>query len=920
MLEKVGNKDIIVRNYSSNFDVKEFIQGVLIPAAFPNIPVGKLNLGLTGIASEMIGQAVEDAQGTASLMMNEAFISKAILPDSIYSSAALFNLGYQFATPSRCSFALQLWIEDIEKYSTRVSGTNIERYKLDKDTTLLLGDNGYRLDYDIIIDSQFIDGRRVYNVYYDIDETNSISRVTNQNIKYHVTSIKWLVLFVDLMEFDRKVETTTISDNLVTVNSDIQRRWTNQIAGIDVVYITPQGERIPMTLKTEYTQPDVDPFCWYKFDNDQALTLSFSSNKGYFVPSFNSKIETTIYTCRGKGANFDSYDRKAGVPVQKNGEHYDYNANTRMVALCYGGSTGGLDRGNLELLRSDIIKAYNTANVLTTDHDLMLWFQNYAQRYNTKAQFFKRRDDPSGRLFSQFIAIVDDSNYVYPTNTLSIRVTQDQFDFVNSDAAGQNQEFIIKPGHLWEYDDTEEETTRDRLRMIPGTDGMAMVTDDALPHVGTTRPYMFVNPFYIKIHKNPMISASYNYLIDHTSWPESIPIQTDMFYQFQLATMSVERNLTKGLNKCYRIQVICVPVVSDQSIKYVEGIGEEFPVENNNLRLVLITRTANDGETGYIEMTPVEERTNGSSWLFQADIAVDDNLDSEMCIEVDLANTPGMKSLITTGIRKGKVYMDSAETSFHIACIMKDFESKSTATLFDDPNFVGYVMANRFANANRDLTLYKPMTMMRNTIEFSGENDNYTVDMSLVPFLRYDIPLDAEKMAYFTRAFGEQYQAMEPVLNKLDGNSFLDFKLYNTYGRSNNYYIGPQEGKDVLWDSDILLDNVYVRIKMKISVYDRTMYSQTVDAVVNQIKTFFESLQDGEIKDVHVSNITHMIEQNQPNVRYVRFLGFNDYDATKQSIFTKYDDISELREDQLKPYVPEMIRVDSESIDITEEI
>ena len=38
MLEQVGNKDIIVRNYTNNFDIKEFIQEVLIPKAFPDFP------------------------------------------------------------------------------------------------------------------------------------------------------------------------------------------------------------------------------------------------------------------------------------------------------------------------------------------------------------------------------------------------------------------------------------------------------------------------------------------------------------------------------------------------------------------------------------------------------------------------------------------------------------------------------------------------------------------------------------------------------------------------------------------------------------------------------------------------------------------------------------------------------------------
>lgn len=919
MIEPNRTENTIIKNYTNNFDIKEYIQNVLIPKAFPNIPMNKLNLGFMGITSEMISQAIEDAQGTASLMMNESFITRAILPNSIYSEASLFNLGYTFATPSRCNFALQLWLPDIIKFSTKVRNTNTFRYYLDKNTKLILGDNSYKLDYDIIIDHQYIDGKRVFNVYYNKEEINSISKNTNEYVKHQITSINWLVLFVELQEFDRKVVTNSISDNLVTTNSDIQLKWTRQIAGLDLIYITPSGERMPMLLKTQYTKADINPFAWYRFFNDNTIILSFSNNKGYFSPAFNSKIEATIYTCRGAASNFDEYDRKAGVPVQKTGERYSYNANTKMVALCYGGSIGGLDKGDIELLRDDVILAHNTANVLTTDHDLQMWFNNYAKRYGTRSEFFKRRDDPTGRLFSQFIAITDNT-YVYPTNTLTIDVEQNQFDFINSNSEGINQEFIIKPGHLWEYADEDGVIVRDRLRMVPGTEGMAMVTDEALPSINSDRPFMFVNPFYIKIHRDPTVSANYNCLINHTSYPEDIPINTESFYQFQLATFSIERTMSKKYNNKYKIQVICVPVITtDTDIDYIEGIGEDYPVNKNNLRLVLITRSSIDGETGYIEMEPVEIR-NGGSILFETSIAVYDNIDSNMMLEIDIDNTPGIRSLITTGPKTGKIFIDSSETSFHFACMMKDVAGKFTTTLFGNESFRGYMMANRFANAHRDLTLYKPMTMMRSVITFAGENNNYKVRASLIPFLKHDIPLDDEKMAYFIRAFGEQYEAMEPVLSKMDGNSTIDFKLFNTYGRSSNYYIGPKDGEDILWNSDILLDNVYVKIKFIMAVYDRSMYTQTVEAVVNEIKTFFDSLNSGERTDVHISDLIHVIIENQPNVRYIRFVGFNDYDANKQSIFVKYSNISDLKKDQLQPHVPEMIRVDADSIEIIEEV
>ena len=869
MANSVNNSEIYVRDYTSNFSVKQFIQDVLIPKAFPDIPVNKLNLGFTGVTSELISQAIEDSYGTASLMMNEAFITRSILPNSIYSAASLFDLGYTFATPSRCKFAMQLWLDDIIKYSQKVRNTTIYRYILDKNTKLILGDSVYRFDYDIIIDHQFIDGQRVFNIYYNKSNTeiNSIAIVDNIYIKHQVSSIGWIALFVELQEFDRKISENIISDNLITVNSDIPIRWSRQIAGFDLVYISPTGDKYQMNAKNLYTPPEQNPFAWYRFENDNLIKLSFSNNKGFFQPQFNSKILSTIYTCRGLSANFDSYDRKTAVPVQKTGERYEYNASTKMVALCYSGSKGGLDRADIELLRKDIISAYNTAKVITTDNDLKLWFDRYAVRYGTKSEFFKRRDDFSGRLFSQFIAITDNT-YVYPTNTLTIDVDQNQFDFINSDKNGLNKEFIIKPGHLWEYADYIDENNkkvivRDRVRMVKGIDKMAMITDDALPPITSDRPFMFVNPFFIKLHRSPSISANYNSLIIHTSWPEDIPIGSESFHQFQLATFSVERTLSKKSNS-YNLQVICVPVITtDKNIKYVEGIDgkndETFPVYDNNIRIILVTRSKTDGETGYIEMIPKELR-NGGAILFESEISVHDNLRSDMMLEIDQENTPDIRSLISSGVREGKIFIDSDETSFHFIILMKDSMGKATSILFNDPKFQGYLMANRFANDHRNLTLYQPMTMMRSAISFVGENNNYKVRASMIPFLRWDVPLDNTKMDYFIRAFNEQYHAMSPVVSLLDGNSSIDMKLFNTYGRSSNYYIGPSDDSEVLWDSDILLDNVYVRIKFRMAVNDRSIYTQTVEAVVNEIQGFFESMNSGSLTDIHVSDLIHIIK------------------------------------------------------------
>lgn len=986
MLEKIGENDVIVRNYTENMSIKEYLEDVLIDKAFPNIALSKSNLSLNGIHAEYVAQGIEDSVATASLMINEAFITKAQLPSSIYSHAALFELGYSFAVPSSATFALQLSMDDIIQYSQPVVNTSIYRYILDRDTGIVINNSTYKLDYDIYIDHRFIDGKRVFSIYYNMDTPCYISKIKSKFIKYVSTSINWLVLILNLNEFDRVVDDEAITDNTVTTNSDITIKWSRQLAGLDLAYISPSGQRLQMKMKPIYTKPETEPFVWYHYIDDYTIALSFSSNNGYWKPEFNSKIEYTIYTCNGSKSNFTAFNSKTGLDVIK-GDRYAYNADTMMVAMCYSAATGGMDKGDIELLRNDIELAYNTANVLTTDADFQSWFENYAKRNGTKATFFKRRDDISGRLFSQFIAIKDGS-YMYPTNTLNIIVNSSECDSVTD-----NNEFVIKAGHLWEYDDTDpEHLSRNTVRMI---EGGKMISDKDIPIVSDGH-YMFTNPFTIRIYKSPTISMNYNYLINHVSMPEDELSNNESFYQFQLAQFSIQRTLSSKHNNMYHIEVICVPVVSDTDMVYVQSLEDytsdttdieiatyadlpkkysqwnsswgtyvvgtvftvisdenhsnqkwkykvtavinpttdpeydkdiiyedagsaEPSITDNNLRMVMVCKDHIHGETGYIEMIPTIKRDTGS-YIFETDIAVTDTLTADMLMEVDLTKTPDMKSLIPEQQPdSGKVFVDTAEGDFSFICIINDPEHPSTTTLYNDPSFNGYMIADRFMNDRRSLVLYEPLSMMRSTITFDGVPDDYDITASMIPMLRWDIPLDDEKMEYFTKAFDTQYAAMKPALDKLNGNDYIDMKLYNTYGRSNNYYVGPMNKDEPdLHKSAELLDNVYVKVRLRIAVYDRSIYAQTVTDVISEIIKTFESLTSDKT-DIHASEIIQNIANNHPNVKYIRFLGFNDYDAITQSIFVKYA-INDMNEYQLKEAVPEIMRVDADSIEITEEV
>lgn len=896
MIEKIGEKEVCIYDYTSNFSIKEFIQDKLIPDYFPNIPVNSLNLGFTGIVSEYMSQGIEDAFATSALMMNESFITKAQLPSSIYNNASIFDISYRFATPSSCKFALQLSIDDVIQHATRVKNTSTFRYCIDKDTTIVVGNFVYHLDYDIFIDYEIINGKKQFSVYYNIDETNSIANVSNKYLNYRLTNIDWLVIFVTLQEYSRKKHQESITNNQITVNSAIRFSWVNQLAGFDLFYITPTGQRFSMIKKAKYSAPEIEPFAWYSFIDNNTIELTFSSIANYFQPAFNSSIEIITYSTFGAYANFTEYNNKTGLPVRKKSDRYEYNANTKMTALCYGSSVGGTNIGTLEDLRKDIILAYKTANSISTDADLKAWFETKGRLATTFAsELIKKRDDPSGRFYAQFIALKDNQEEIFPTNTLSIKVDYNQFDQINDES-----EFIISSGHLWEYD-------QDSLAVkmiLNGDNKPAMVSDSALP---IQSGHIFVNPFFIKILKNESYLGQYNCLLNDTSFPDEVVLSNDSFYKFQLTTLTIERTFSDPNGK-YNINVICVPSTDDDEIDFIESIDESSLLSDNNLRLLLIFKSKFYGDTGYLELRPVQYRNNNSI-LFSGSFFIKNQLHSDSTVEIDLEKTTGCTSLITTGESAGKVFIDSSESMLNFITL---FKTENQGIIFNnDLRYQSYQITNRFTNSYRDLNLFEPLNMMRSTITFSGSEGNYQVEASMIPFIKASLALDNNKMLYFIKAFKSQYDRIKPVLSRLDG--FLDLKLINSYGKSNNYFIGPQEGTVNLYDSEIKLNSVYVRLKFRMAVYDRTIYSVTETDVKNEIKKYFNELPENDTKAIHISNLIRIIENNISNVRYIRFLGFNDYDARMQSIFMK-------QSTGLLDYVPEILCTDNDGIEISEEI
>ena len=516
----MADTTVLLNNYSDDSQIKQFMLEELAPRVFHDIPISVLNSGFFSLVSEYISQITEQLGFTSSFYFNESFITKAVLPDSIYSEAAIFNIGYAFALPAATSFLLELKIEDIYNNAVYNANTGLYEFILDKNTKFNLPEGFvYSLDYDILIQYKNVEtsnlsaGIPAWNIQYiNRNEANMCATNVNAYITYRVTDT-WLCLLIQANEYERQTYKVVNNTTNGVPNEDKVITCQNHIAGFDIKYIDSDGNEEYLQrdhiLAIHDSVKDNNPYVHYIMDNPQTIRFMWQLNGNkYFVPETNSSFEITIYTCHGAAANAPSYTNEQQPSVITASNRYSNNANVTKAAFVISGCVGGADIGTAETVRRQTIEAYNTANVLSTDHDIDEWFKTFYFRNVLYPFFFKRRDDPWGRVWSGFLALTSNDDYVYRTNTLHAQIPYEVL-YNNANNNVSNNEIIIPPGWIWVYtNDTSE--NKNLYTVVPYTKANGYTIETAKTLASIADKFVFSNPLGIRIQKDPFAIGYFN--------------------------------------------------------------------------------------------------------------------------------------------------------------------------------------------------------------------------------------------------------------------------------------------------------------------------------------------------------------------------------------------------------------------------
>lgn len=459
--------------------------------------------------------------------------------------------------------------------------------------------------------------------------------------------------------------------------------------------------------------------------------------------------------------------------------------------------------------------------------------------------------------------------------------------------------------------------------------------------------FLFTNPFLIRFRKDPNLVSLYLTVINEYLMLDSTMNFESSFVNFVANTIAVSRNF--GKEKKYEIVTTLAPSVvvstehpllsgymNDNKFTYI--LNDPSSVKNNSLRVLFVIYD-DVRAICYKEMYPTEISGSVQNITFKCELFTDNDLitsdgllrlyvDTDSDGEPNLINMTGndyimipMENVKCKIVTLYNMVYDDSEKNL-VEYINNSGEMSNEYVEYDD-TLSGHFITNEYCTITDPVTFIKPLNDIRTNLYFedylSVDSDNnfiydiMDVRMESVPFVRWNLSFNEEAFKYFIRTFIEQYTNIDnTVKTYIRNETAIDMKLYNTYGRSSNYYI--------VGDDEKTLDSPNLRVKFDIWFVSGTNLFERVPLVKKFIKEKIESVNPNGLNQLHISNLMREIEMNFSEVDHIRFRGINDFDTNYQSIKLIYTDLDDMTREERRKYVPELLVCELDDIIINEYI
>lgn len=918
------------KNYSSIYNIKDYAINEVAPKYFNMDKVNDLNIGLLGYTTELIANLTEDNFNTVTMYMNEMFPNLAVLPESIYNYALLFQIDGTFATAAGMDMMLFVSEKDIIDNATRLSGTtndSVFGFVLDSDMVIDIEGVQFMPDYDILIKYKAYNGDVIFTAEYDMRKynygyQNSISNIVNPYIRIkriNYNGVKYLLLIIKAHRVNKFVQTETILSNSVISSPSYTIEFDDSLASFDVFYTSPSGSfNGQLQKRLAGSSPLKEGFCFYKIKDENKLEITFSTRDNYFHPEFNSELTIVYYTTTGKAGNFPLYTGNS-ITVVPSSEVYQYNNNIVVFAIPQSASTGGTDVATLEELKRIVIEKFSTVESYTNENDLQMYFSNIKDQFNADILFIKKRDDLFERLFTSFSLLKDENNNIYHTNTVNAVLTPSSDDFGTGDfdiSLDQSNMSILKPGHVFKYIDT----VRDGVEIDKTIKSLS--EENALELIQNSKEdFLYTNPYLIYVTQSPTAVGYYLNTVNNNYMVDYIYTNPSSLVQFICNSMSIKRNAISG-DDYYEISVMLTPTstLDTPLVKSITNSDGNTIETVTNALVVRVYVSDNDTKTCYIDLELTKWNIPDQLYTFTGKIYTDD------VITGDSFNVTNMKDSDTNKVNDTQLIpMFDCELQIHTyykypngvvlvknSPVDDDIENYKDMYIDvendDDRPDNLYIHTNTYSTETNPVTFINPVRMIRSTaINRESNNDTgYDIMINSIPLVRAETMLNTDQMWYFYSSLTQQYNYVNNVIDRVTNNYSIDMKLYNTYGKSKNFYIGD--------NADRNLDKVNISLRIKVKPIFGTIEEDFIRDLKIYIKKYVETINENGSNSIYISNLIQSLENDFPDLSYMKFVGINEYDSSEQVIENKTTNLDLLTKEDRIDYVPEYLTISTDDI------
>ena len=449
-----------------------------------------LKASLFGYVTESLAMIMRDSAFHKTMIYKELFLNTAVMPESIYNWAKIFDIDCIDAVPSSRYATFSINVENIsagiqnisnniaeyqEKYGITESGNFIV---LDKSNPIIAGDYYFSLEHSIEI---YQNNRGAYIVKYCLNEKNVTTNYGTYNSpiitsEYQtINGSTYLVFRAKIFQYKVVESTKIISSSSFLDVRNHQFTYSGQLCGLSLSYSkgnTTENVILKFSNMETDDSTETEKVAYYSLVDENTIDINFASNKVGGLPQAGGSLTLKTFITDGSSGNIN-FTGDAVFLISQD----DFKVLSVSVKLDSLIITSGIDQSSLQNIKNTIRNKLSLRNTIITESDLNIWFETQSQLLenvnNSLITFRKEKDNILKRTFSAYLLLRDgvqlseylngnaesqstapkaSSSYlssVVPTNTVDVVVNIDPDNLYSTDENGTItlNNFIIDPSH-----------------------------------------------------------------------------------------------------------------------------------------------------------------------------------------------------------------------------------------------------------------------------------------------------------------------------------------------------------------------------------------------------------------------------------------------------------------------------------------